>query len=299
MSAPASAASPPPGPAPPRRPGAQSLVFLAGAAALLGVFVLGIARAGNWLAPSVRLQFRTLDAAGLQTGMAVKISGFAVGQVRRIVLQPDAQVLVELELRDPYRSMVGRRSRAELAQQGLLGDSYIAITPDPAAIGQPPIGDGETLVFTSRPDLEDLLTEVASSRIPLQRAVSSGLSLAETRLPRSLDELDRTLVASRRLATRLEADTGRSSSELNRTLAATRALAERPELRADGTAADLSALIRRLESTETQTRPLLLQTLRELSTMATATNRLVKTLNESWVIELIERTGEPRGERGR
>ena len=275
----------------PRRPGPQSLVFLAGAVGLLGLFVVGIARAGNWLTPSVRLQFRTLDAAGLQTGMAVRISGFAVGQVRRILLQPDAQVLVELELRDPYRSMVGRRSRAELAQIGLLGDSYIAITPDPAAVGQPPIGDGETLVFTSRPDLDDLLAEVASSRIPLQRAVSSGLSLAETRLPRSLDQLDRTLAASRRLATRLESDAQRSSSELNRTLAATRQLAQRLEGRADGTAADLSALIRRLESTETQTRPLLLQTLRELTTMAATTNRLVTTLNESWLFELIDRPG--------
>ncbi len=277
--------------APLRRPGPQSLVFLAGAVGLLGLFVLGIARAGNWLAPSVRLQFRTLDAAGLQTGMAVRISGFAVGQVRRILLQPDAQVLVELELRDPYRSMVGRRSRAELAQIGLLGDSYIAITPDPAAVGQPPIGDGETIVFNSRPDLEDLLAEVASSRIPLQRAVSSGLSLAETRLPRSLDQLDRTLAASRRLATRLESDAQRSSNELNRTLAATRQLAQRLEGRADGTAADLSALIKRLESTETQTRPLLLQTLRELTTMAATTNRLVKTLNESWLFELIDRPG--------
>lgn len=277
--------------APPRRPGPQSLVFLAGAVGLLGLFVVGIARAGNWQAPSVRLQFRTLDAAGLQTGMAVRISGFAVGQVRRILLQPDAQVLVELELRDPYRSMVGRRSRAELAQVGLLGDSYIAITPDPAAVGQPPIGDGETIVFSSRPDLEDLLAEVASSRIPLQRAISSGLSLAETRLPRSLDQLDQTLAASRRLATRLESDAQRSSSELNRTLAATRQLAQRLEGRADGTAADLSALIRRLESTETQTRPLLLQTLRELTTMAATTNRLVKTLNESWLFELIDRPG--------
>lgn len=278
--------------APPRRPGPQSLVFLAGAVGLLGLFVVGIARAGNWLTPSVRLQFRTLDAAGLQTGMAVRISGFAVGQVRRILLQPDAQVLVELELRDPYRSMVGRRSRAELAQVGLLGDSYIAITPDPAAVGQAPIGDGETLVFTSRPDLDDLLAEVANSRIPLQRAVSSGLSLAETRLPRSLDQLDQTLAASRRLATRLESDAQRSSSELNRTLGATRQLAQRLEGRADGTAAELSALIRRLESTETQTRPLLLQTLRELTTMAATTNRLVKTLNESWLFELIDRPGD-------
>ncbi|MDM7951763.1 MAG: MlaD family protein [Cyanobium sp. CZS 25K] len=282
-----------------RLPGPQSLVFLAGAVGLLGVFVLGIALAGNWLAPSVRLQFRTLDAAGLQKGMAVRISGFPVGQVRRILLQPDAQVLVELELRDPYRSMVGRRSRAELAQTGLLGDSYIAITPDPAAVGQPPIGDGETLVFTSRPDLDDLLTEVASSRIPLQRALSSGLNLAETRLPRSLDQLDRTLAATRRLATRLEADAQRSSTELNRTLAVTRALAERLEGRADGTAADLSALIRRLESTETQTRPLLLNTLRELSTMANATNRLVKTLNDSWLFELVDRPGEHLRDRRR
>ena len=64
------------------------------------------------------------------------------------------------------------------------------------------------------------------------------------------------------------------------------------ERRADGTAADLSALIRRLESTETQTRPLLLQTLRELTSMASTTNRLVKTLNESWLFELIDRPGD-------
>ncbi|KEF42052.1 MAG: hypothetical protein ER33_07990 [Cyanobium sp. CACIAM 14] len=274
------------------RPRTQSLLLLAGAAGLLGVFVLGIARAGDWLTPSVRLRFRTLDAAGLQPGMAVRISGFPVGQVRRIVLQRDAQVLVELDLQDPYRSMVGRRSRAELAQVGLLGDSYIAITPDPAAIGQPPIGDGETLVFSSRPSLDALIAEVASSRIPLLRALSSGLNLAETRLPSSLDQLDRTLTATRRLATRLEADTRRSSSELDRTLVATRQLAERLEGRADGTAADLSALIRRLESTETQTRPLLLTTLRELTTMASATNRLVKTLNDSWLFELIDRPGD-------
>jgi phospholipid/cholesterol/gamma-HCH transport system substrate-binding protein len=266
---------------------------------LLGVFAVGIARSGHWLAPSVRLQFRTLDAAGLQTGMAVRISGFAVGQVRRIALLPDAQVQVELELRDPYRSMVGRRSRAELAQVGLLGDRYIAITPDPAAIGQPPIGDGESLVFTSRPGLEDLLSEVASSRIPLQRALSSGLNLAETRLPSSLDQLDRTLAATRHLAARLEADTRRSSQELNRTLTASRQLAERLEARADGTAADLSTLIRRLESTETQTRPLLLTTLRELTTMATATNRLVKTLNDSWLFELIDRPGDHLRDRQR
>ena len=284
---------------PQHRPRAQSLAFLAGGLGLLGVFVVGIARAGNWLAPSVRLQFRTLNAAGLQTGMAVRISGFAVGQVRRILLQSDAQVLVELELRDPYRSMVGRRSRAELAQVGLLGDRYIAITPDPAAVGQPPIGDGETLVFSSRPDLDDLLTEVASSRIPLQRALSSGLNLAETRLPRSLDQLDRTLSATRQLAERLAADTRRSSGELNRTLLATRQLSERLEGRADRTTAELSALIRRLESTESETRPLLLTTLRELTTMAKATNRLVKTLNESWLIELIDRPGDPPRDRRR
>ncbi len=269
-----------------------SMLFLAGGLALLVLFVLGIARAGHWLAPSVRLQFRTLDAAGLKTGMPVRISGFPVGQVSRIVLQQDAQVLVELELRDPYRAMVGRRSRAELAQTGLIGDEYIAISPDPGAIGKTPIGDGESIVFTARPGLSDLLKDVASSRIPLQQAVSSGLNLAETRLPRSLDQLDRTLAASRQLAARLETDTQRSSAELNRTLATTRQLAQRLEGRADTTATDLSALLRRLERTETETRPLLLTTLRELSSMANATNRLVKTLSNSWLFELIDRPGD-------
>lgn len=287
-------APPADGPAGPRL---ESLAFLVGGLALLTLFALGIARADHWLAPSVRLQFRTFDAAGLKPGMEVRISGFPVGRVERIVLQQDAQVRVELELRDPYRSMVGRRSRAERAQNGLIGDRYIAITPDPAAIGQAPIADGQTILFSARPNLDDLLEELASSRIPLQRALSSGLSLAETRLPRSLDQLDRTLAATRRLAARLEADTQRSSGELDRTLAATRQLAQRLEGRADATATDLTALLRRLERTEAETRPLLLTTLRELTTMAGATNRLVKTLNDSWLIDLIERPGERPGER--
>ena len=71
-----------------------------GAMGSLGLFVVGIARSGHWLAPRVR------------------ISGFAVGQVRRI---------------------------------------------------------------------------------PLQRALSSGLNLAETRRPRSLDQLDQTQAATNRL----------------------------------------------------------------------------------------------------
>ena len=270
------------------RPRLQKLAVLGGAILLLAGFATSIGAARHWLTSTTRLQFRTLSAGGLSPGMGVKISGFPVGRVRSIRLQNDAQVLVELDLDDRYRAMVGRRSRAELAQDGLLGNTYVTLTPDPAAFGQAPIRSGETLLFTSRPTVNQLLLDLADTRVLLEKTLRGGANLAERRVPRSLDELDRTLVRARGLAGHLETETGTSARELNRTLASSRQLASRLEGRANATAAGVDALVQGAGQAEREAVPQLLATLRELNTMAASTNRLVKTLNESWLLQLVE-----------
>ncbi|MFM8606075.1 MAG: MlaD family protein [Cyanobium sp.] len=271
------------------KPRLQKLAVLGGATLLLAGFAASMGEARRWLTPTTRLQFRTLSAGVLSPGMGVKISGFPVGRVRSIRLQNDAQVLVELDLEDRYRAMVGRRSRAELAQDGLLGNTYIALTPDPAAFGQAPIRSGETLLFTSQPTVNELLLDLADTRVLLEKTLRGGANLAEWRVPRNLDELDRTLVRARGLAGHLQTETGTSARELNRTLASSRQLASRMAGRANAPRAGIDSLVKGAGQAEREAVPQLLATLRELNTMATSTNRLVKTLNESWLLQLMER----------
>lgn len=247
----------------------QGLALLAGGMVLFGTYVTSMGLSRNWWSPAVGLQFRTYTAAGLRPGMAVKISGFTVGRVRSLQLKPDGQVLVDLDLGTTYRAMVGRRSRATLAQDSLLGNPYVAISPDPASIGQPGVGSGEAIVYDPRPDLQTLLTELAETRIPLQKALGAGVGLASKRIPATLAELDRTLVASRNLATSLQRDAGSTAAQLR------------------STSGTVQQAISDSTSSGERTLPLLLQTLQELNTMATNTNTLVRRIQDSWLFELV------------
>lgn len=247
----------------------QGIALLAGGVLLLGTYVTSMGLSRNWWTPAVGLQFRTYTAAGLRPGMAVKVSGFTVGRVRSLQLKPDGQVLVDLELGTTYRAMVGRRSRATLAQDSLLGDPYVAISPDPASIGQPGVGSGEAIVYDPRPDLQALLIELAETRIPLQRALGAGVGLARQRIPATLTELDRTLVAGRHLATSLQRDAGSTAAQLR------------------STTGTVQQAISDSASSGERTLPLLLQTLQELNTMASNTNTLVRRIQDSWLFELV------------
>lgn len=247
----------------------QGLALLAGGAVMLGMYVTSAGLSRNWWTPSVGLQFRTYTAAGLRPGMAVKISGFRVGRVRSLQLKPDGQVLVNLDLGDTYRSLVGRRSRATLAQDSLLSNPYVAISADPAAVGQSGVGSGEAIVYDPRPDLQTLLTELAETRIPLQKALAASAGLASRRIPSTLNELDRTLTASRELAQSLQRDAASTTAQVRRTT---------------GT---VEQVLSASTSSGERTLPLLLQTLQELNAMATTTNALVRRLQASWLLELL------------
>ncbi len=155
-----------------RRVGLEHGTLLAGSAALLGLLVLGMGAPRNWWTRTLELRFRTDSAGGLQPGMAVKISGYPVGQVDRIQLLNDARVQVSLTIAASREGLIGRRSRATLAQEGLLGKAYIAISPDLQNHGpRQALKPGDTLPYNASPDLSTLIREVAASRQPLQNLI--------------------------------------------------------------------------------------------------------------------------------
>ena len=249
--------------------GLQGMALLAGGVVLLATYLTSMGTSRNWWKPAVGLQFRTYSAAGLKPGMAVKISGFTVGRVRSLQLRPDGQVLVDLDLGESYRAMVGRRSRASLAQDSLLGNPYVAISPDPASVGSAGISSGEVIVYDPSPDPKSLLIELAETRIPLQKALGASARLASQRIPATLNELDRTLVASRQLANSLQRDAGSTAAQLR------------------STTGTVQEVLTNSASTGERTLPLLLQTLQELNAMATNTNTLVRRIQQSWLFDLV------------
>ena len=261
----------------------QALGLLAGGLVLLLIYVASVGISRNWWSPVLGLRFRAASAAGLQPGLQVKISGIPVGRVRSLRIRPDAQVLVNLDVGESYRPLVGRRSRASLAQDSLLGNAYVAISPDPQADGGSRIGGGALIPYDAHPDLQTLLTTLAETRIPLQKALGASVGLTTRRIPASLDELDRTLRSSRRLAGSLERDLGSSS----RALAGTALAVSGTALQLRQTSSAANRLLNQSNGMADQGGPLLLQTLQELRGIATTTNTLVQRLDRSVLLELL------------
>jgi phospholipid/cholesterol/gamma-HCH transport system substrate-binding protein len=259
----------------------QGLALLGGGVLLLTTYFTSMGLSRNWWTPSVGLQFRTYTAAGLKPGMAVKISGFTVGRVRNLQLKPDGQVLVNLDLGASYRSMVGRRSRATLAQDSLLGNPYVAISPDPASIGQAGVGSGEAIVYDPRPDIQTLLTELAETRIPLQRALGASASLASKRIPATLNELDRTLAAGRSLAGSLQRDANSTATQVR------------------STTNTVQQVLTSSASSSEQILPLVLQTLQEVRALATNSNTMLRRIQSSWLFELVSPPPDQPGSAGK
>ena len=243
--------------------------LLGGAVALMALLVLGMGTPRNWWTRKLQLSFRTYSAAGLQEGMAVKISGFQVGRVQRIQLLDDAQVHVTLEIAASRESMVGRRSRATLAQDGLINRPYIAITPDLSNLGhREALSSGDSLIFESSPDIATLIKEVAANRVPLQQMVTRAAGLMERRVPRSLDQLDRTLGSGERLANRLEEEVAQGSGALQ------------------------SRMTRTTDNLET-TLSTLKTTLVEIQGLAQSSNSLLQGLRRSWLLQMLEPANSP------
>lgn len=264
-----------------------SLAMLLGGALLLMMLILGMARVQRWFGVRGPVQFRTINANGLQEGMDVRLSGYRIGQVDTVQLDSDALVTVSLLIEPSYRSLLGDRSQVRLVQDNLIGAGHLAISADPrAALGR---GDPTQprrrllLAYTPMPNLPDLLASVAESRLPLNRLLQSSSRVAERDIPRVIQSADHAMGAARELATELRRQTRSTAGEVRSTALATR--------RALSVYSDLGrAGLVRLDRADADLRanaPLVLNTLRDLDTMSTRMNRLLERLSTSWLFDLL------------
>jgi len=103
------------------------------------------------------------NAAGLVKGAPVRLSGVDIGNVDRITIAKDpnhrltpVEVVMKISARhdaEIYKGPTG--SRATLATQGVLGATFVDI--DSSRASGPPVKDGDILLTTETPALQDVL----------------------------------------------------------------------------------------------------------------------------------------------
>jgi phospholipid/cholesterol/gamma-HCH transport system substrate-binding protein len=256
------------------------MVTTIGAIALLSLLLIGMAREQVWMLFSKPVEFLTRDANGLSPGLPVRLSGFPIGRVDKVELRRDAQVRVTLSIQPAYRSMLGPRSRVRLDQEGLVGMNYLDVTADPS---EPAAAETALVVqYESPVDVKDLVVEMAESRIPLNRLLNRTALIADKTLPKTLQEVDRTILAAGELSRSLQRQTELTSGQARQTLQIYRDLGRdgRETLGASGE--DLRTLL-----------PLLRDTLKEVRITAQTSQSLMERLSGSWLMPLLEGSHPP------
>lgn len=272
-------------------------LFITTGLLLLLALLVAIGRERRWGEPLFTVQLVAPRADGLQEGMEVRLSGMPVGRVESLALRNDARVAATLKVNARYRHLIGPRSRARTGSVGLVGQTFVSLTPDPAPGGQASTQPLPPLAYEPPPDLNQVVTELAQSGKELDRTLAIATNLLRAEVPSSLGSLRQSMgklsgsmgdlssmsktVASETRATvpsvrQLTGTLREESTRLGPAVRRTLARADQTLARADQTAEVASQASREAQLLLQQTRPALIPTLKNLEELTGAATRLVR-----------------------
>ena len=151
--------------------GSKAVVFLLLAAALaLGTVTAGLVHQ-DYFVKTARLYFFADSAQDISKGMAVELSGFKIGTVDNLWLEPNATVRVRLSINQQYIHFIRQDSQARLAKEGLIGTSFIEITPGTPEVRQ--VENDGVLKFARAKDIGDVVPDLAARIGPILADIKS------------------------------------------------------------------------------------------------------------------------------
>lgn len=115
--------------------------------------------------PTTHVYFFAHSAQGIRTGMAVQLSGFKIGSVQELRIEPDARVRVMLAIDNRYAPLIPQDSEAGLAKEALIGASYIEI--EPGQNKELPITELSVLRFYRAIDFADMAQDLKQKLDPI------------------------------------------------------------------------------------------------------------------------------------
>jgi phospholipid/cholesterol/gamma-HCH transport system substrate-binding protein len=89
------------------------------------------------------LHARFTEVQGLFPGSVVSLSGLKIGNIKRITLENDLKLDIEMAIDPGYADRITEGSIVEVKTQGALGDKYLYIKPGPA--NGKPVAEGAVL----------------------------------------------------------------------------------------------------------------------------------------------------------
>lgn len=149
----------------------KTLLFLLLAAAIVLATVVAALIRQDFFTQTTRLYVFTDSAQGIAKGMAVHFSGFRIGTVDDLSLEPNATVKVRLVINSHYTPFIRQDSEARLAKEGLIGASIIEI-----ARGSPqmrPMANDGVLKFERAGDFADIARDLAQRIEPILDDIKS------------------------------------------------------------------------------------------------------------------------------
>ncbi len=148
-----------------QRLGLKLALFL-GVGLLLGIgLLLGLAVRQGYFSPKTPVYFIASSGSDLRPGMAVKLSGFKIGQVHSVELNQWARVDVEMQIEEKYMRWIKPDSVATLAREGMIGDSFISVTSGNPEL--PALTKDDRLRFVLGSSLGDIAQDVRNRVVPV------------------------------------------------------------------------------------------------------------------------------------
>lgn len=140
-------------------------LFSLGAVLLLAVFLYALAVRQGYFVSKSPVHFEAVTGTDLRVGMPVKLSGFKIGEVYRVGLNQRAHVDVEMRIEDQYLRWIRTDSVVMLAKEGLIGDSFLSVSP--GSEGLPQAGPRDRLRFQYGRGLADIAEDVRNRVTPV------------------------------------------------------------------------------------------------------------------------------------
>jgi phospholipid/cholesterol/gamma-HCH transport system substrate-binding protein len=208
-------------------------LFLSIAALIVLAAIIASLIKHNTFTPTMRVIFFAQSAQGIHKDMSVQLSGFRIGRVQELSIEPDARVKVELVLEKKYANLIPEDSEVGLSKEGLIGASFIEIEPGKNQTRF--VAENGVLTFYRAIDFADMAKDLRDKIEPILDDVK--------KVTQSINDPDgdiRKTIGNVRQATALVAELAQQVSQLaRRSEGRVDAIAGKVDLALDRTAATL------------------------------------------------------------
>ncbi|MFZ5723754.1 MAG: MlaD family protein [Pseudomonadota bacterium] len=144
-----------------------------GALAGIGLIVM-LAIQQGYFSAHTELHVEVPTGSDLRPGMAVKLSGFKIGDVRSVALNEQARVDVLIRIEDRYMKWIKADSIVSSAREGLIGDPYLTVSSGNPSLSS--LRAGEALFYKPSPALADIAQDVRNRILPVIDGTTATLN---------------------------------------------------------------------------------------------------------------------------